>query len=82
MTTDKLTIEILADGTIKTTADGVSAANHDNAENFLRNVSTLAGGKVTRRLRTDLPPNQLRRALEEHTRDGHTHSHGSVTHSH
>lgn len=81
MQADKLTIEILQDGTIKTTADGVSAANHDNAENFLRNVSTLAGGTVTRKMRTDLPANVLKRALEEHTRDGHTHSNG-ITHKH
>lgn len=81
MQADKLTLEILPDGTIKSTADGVSAANHDNAENFLRNVSTLAGGKVTRTLRTDLPPDQLRRALEEHAKDGHTHANGT-THKH
>ena len=80
MPADKLTLEILPDGTIKSTADGVSAANHDNAENFLRNVATLAGGQVTRRLRTDLPPGTLRRALEEHTKDGHTHE--NVRHSH
>lgn len=82
MQADKLTLEILPDGTIKSTADGVSAANHDNAENFLRNVSTLAGGKVTRTLRTDLNPHELRRAMEEHAADGHTHSHGNVTHKH
>jgi hypothetical protein len=81
MTADKLTLEILPDGTIKSTADGVSAANHDNAESFLRNVATLAGGKVTRTLRTDLPPNVLKRALEEHMRDGHTHS-NNQTHKH
>lgn len=82
MTNDKLTLEILPDGTIKSTADGVSAANHDNAESFLRNVGTLAGGTVTRTLRTDLPPDQLRRAMEEHAKDGHTHTHGNVTHKH
>lgn len=82
MQPDKLTLEILPDGTIKSTADGVSAANHDNAENFLRNVATLAGGKITRTLRTDLPSNLLRKALEEHTKDGHTHTHNGVTHKH
>lgn len=81
MTNDRLTFEILSDGTIKSSADGVSQANHDNAENFLRNVATLAGGKITRTLRTDLPQNILRKALEEHTKDGHTHSNG-VKHSH
>lgn len=81
MTSDKLTFEVLPDGTIKSAADGVSQANHDNAENFLRNVATLAGGQITRKLRTDLPANTLKRALEEHSRDGHTHS-TSVTHKH
>src|SRR5438093_1603704 len=35
MQIDKLTIEILEDSTIKTTSDEVSAANHDNAEQWL-----------------------------------------------
>ncbi len=35
MQVDKLTIEILEDGTIKTTSHEVSAANHDNAEQVL-----------------------------------------------
>jgi hypothetical protein len=74
MNSDKLTIEILPDGTIKTSTDGISASNHDNAEAFLRNVSTLAGGTSTRTLRTDLPKNLLRKVLEEHSRDGHTHN--------
>lgn len=80
MTSDKLTIEILPDGTLKSSADGISQANHDNAENFLRNVATLAGGAVTRKFRTDLPQNILRKALEEHTKDGHTHN--GIKHSH
>lgn len=74
MNSDKLTLTILPDGTIKTTSDSISAANHDNAENFLRNVSKLTGGKSTRMMRTDLPKHILRKALEEHAADGHTHS--------
>lgn len=81
MNSDKLTIEILPDGTLKTSADSISGANHDNAENFLRNVATLAGGTSTRTIRTDLPRNVLRKALEEHTKDGHTHN-GLETHKH
>ena len=69
MSTDKFTITILEDGTIKTTTDAVSQANHDNAENFLRHLATLAGGTVTRVARTDV----------KHT---HTHSHGTHVHSH
>ena len=54
MQIDKLSIEILADGTIKTTSDEVSAANHDNAEQFLRAMARLAGGETTREARKDL----------------------------
>ena len=62
MKIDKLVIEILEDGTIKTTTDEVGAANHDNAELFLRAMARLAGGETTRRRRTDVKP-------------CHTHSH-------
>jgi hypothetical protein len=83
MQNDKLTLEILPDGTIKTTSDSVSAANHDNAESFLRTIATLAGGPHTRTMRTDLPKHVLRRALEEHVKDGHTHTHANgITHTH
>lgn len=51
--TDKMTIEILRDGTIKTTTDEVSPANHDNAEQFLRDIAKLAGGETTREARSD-----------------------------
>src|SRR5450759_4262959 len=44
MQIDRFRIEILEDGTIKTTTDAVSAANHDNAEQFLRAMANLAGG--------------------------------------
>jgi len=53
MKIDKLTIEILEDGTLKTTTDEVSAANHDNAEQFLRAMARLAGGETTREARQD-----------------------------
>jgi hypothetical protein len=43
---DTLRIEILADGTLKTTTDPVSAANHSNAEQFLKRIDELAGGAV------------------------------------
>jgi len=47
MEIDKLVIEILEDGTIKTTTDEVGTANHDNAEQFLRAMARLAGGETT-----------------------------------
>ena len=67
MEIDKLVIEILEDGTIKTTTDDVGPANHDNAEQFLRAVARLAGGETTRRRRTDAKPRQA-----------HSHSYGHL----
>jgi hypothetical protein len=60
---DRLTIEILEDGTIKTSSDAVSAANHESAEQFLRAVARLAGGETTREARKD-------------AKRGHSHAHG------
>jgi hypothetical protein len=62
MEIDTLIIEILEDGTIKTTSDTVSAANHESAEQFLRSVARLAGGETTREAR-------------KHVKHGHTHAH-------
>jgi hypothetical protein len=71
MPSDKMKIEILLDGTIKTTTDAVSAANHSNAESFLRDVAKLAGGTTTRERRKDVNP-----AHHGHSHDhGHTHEH-------
>ena len=55
MKDDRLTNEILEDGTIKTASDEVSAPNHDNAEQFLRAMARLAGGETTRTAREDAP---------------------------
>lgn len=41
---DKFTITILEDGTIKTETDKVSAANHQNASEFITAMARLAGG--------------------------------------
>ena len=65
MQIDRFTIEILEDGTIKTTTDAVSAANHDNAEQFLRAMAQLAGGETKRERRTDVKP---------HHHDRHQHA--------
>ena len=69
MEIDKLVIEILEDGTIKTTTDEVGAANHDNAEQFLRAMARLAGGETTRRRRTDAKPQHA-----------HSHANGHLQH--
>jgi hypothetical protein len=50
---------------IKTTTDAVSAANHDNAEQFLRAMAHLAGGETKRERRTDVKPHH--RHAHEHT---------------
>jgi hypothetical protein len=66
---DELRIEILTDGTIKTIADPISVANHDNCERFIKAMSVLAGGNTTREERTD--PAAMKRAKHH----GHDHAH-------
>tara|TARA_R110000751_G_scaffold1656_3_gene6058 strand:- start:1629 stop:1832 length:204 start_codon:yes stop_codon:yes gene_type:complete len=65
---DKMTVQILADGTMKVTTDAVSMANHLSAEKFLKFASDLLGGKVK---------NERRKGLK-----AHTHSHGDDHHHH
>ncbi len=57
--TDIMKIEILPDGTIKTTTDPISGPNHQSAEDFLRALTALTGGEATRQARGQ----------------GHTHTH-------
>lgn len=66
---DEMKVEILPDGTIKSTTDEVSAANHDDAEQFLTAMAHLAGGKTTRKDREDV-------------NHAHVHHHGDHVHSH
>jgi hypothetical protein len=68
MASDLLDVEILEDGTIKVSTGRVSAANHMNAEAFLREIGRLCGGKVERK--------QTEGFL------GHSHSHGHGFHVH
>jgi hypothetical protein len=65
---DTMKIEILKDGTIKTTTDAISPANHDNAEEFLAAMARLSGGATERVGRDDRNP--------------HVHHHGDVDHHH
>lgn len=69
---DQMTIEVLPDGTIKTETGKVSAANHSNAEAFIREIARLAGGQVRRAMRLGV---NLSSAFNAHTHDGHTHTH-------
>jgi hypothetical protein len=72
MNADTMTIEILPDGTIKTTTDPVSPANHDSAERFIKAMSILAAGKTTRAARTD----SAAMARAKHHGHDHAHDHG------
>lgn len=71
MNADTITIEILADGTIKIETDEVSLANHTNAENFLREMNKLAGG-----------PTAIRHKHAGKPGHGHSHGHGNKAHQH
>lgn len=74
MKQDTIEIEILEDGTIKTTTDRVSMPNHQNAESFLRDIGRLCGG-VIKRMRRVMLGHSLQSSLDAHAHDGHTHSH-------
>ena len=67
---DEIKISVLPDGTIKIETDKVSAANHTNAEGFIREIFRLAGGTGRRTLKTGA---SLAHAHHLHTQDGHTH---------
>lgn len=45
---DNIKINVLEDGTIRSETDPVSGANHSNAEEFLNQMSKLAGGESNR----------------------------------
>jgi hypothetical protein len=64
---DVINIEILPDGTIKSTTDRISAANHSSADGFFRYLSSLVGGSMTRKAKSLL---------------GHIHTHGKTEHRH
>jgi len=58
MSQDTLRLQILDDGTIKSTADGISASNHRAAEEFLALLTQFLGGAVTRERRKDAHQHQ------------------------
>ena len=69
---DEIEIEILEDGTIKTTTDKVSMPNHASAEEFLRLLAELAGGEQRR----------VRRGHSHHHHHEHDHLHAHGGHGH
>lgn len=52
---DRLLVSILPDGTIRTETGAIGTVNHSSADSFLRDVSILTGGPVTRTARTGAP---------------------------
>ena len=70
---DVINIEILPDGTIKSTTDRVSAPNHANAEGFFREMARLTGDQNPTRVGRGM----LQQHEHEHTHEGegsgHTH---------
>lgn len=66
---DTMTIEVLADGTIKTTTGRISGPNHANADAFLKSVEKIVGGTTEIKRRGD---------AHHHTHDhAHDHTHDS-----
>lgn len=70
MDSDIVNIEILPDGTIKSTTDPISPANHSSADKFFRLMAELAGGEQTRTRRSQ---------RHVHTHE-HTHDHERLEH--
>ena len=66
---DVIRITILPDGTLKSETDPISPANHQSAEAFMKDLTALTGGAVSRKAR------------HAHTH-AHTHAHGDHEHSH
>jgi len=63
---DQFDVEILADGTVKSSSGPVSPANHQSAEAFLRSVADKLGGSTERRRRGDAPEVHVHAAGEAH----------------
>jgi hypothetical protein len=54
MKQDEIDIEILPDGTVKTTTPKISAANHSSAHSFMHSITDLLGGAKTAKKRTGM----------------------------
>jgi len=71
MKSDEVRIQILKDGTVKMETDGVSAANHSSAEQFIRETNRQLGGKSTRKARKG----HSHSGLGHHSHEGEHHEH-------
>jgi len=58
MGNDQLEIEIMEDGTIKTTTGRISAANHKNADEFMAMMARMTGGKTESQKKAQATPTQ------------------------
>jgi hypothetical protein len=67
---DRIRVEFLEDGRIKSTTDEISGPNHTTAEKFFEELARMTGGSVERSRRTD-----------KHG-VAHSHQHGEHTHEH
>lgn len=72
---DKFTVEILDDGTFKITTDPISAANHVNADNFVKEMFRHAGGPVEIRHRHGDKKHVHRFAHADEVKLEHGHKH-------
>jgi hypothetical protein len=68
--------EILEDGTVSVTTDGVSGTNHFSADELLDQLGEALGGKVTRVKRSKFAVGVSlyeHAAMKAHAADGHSH---------
>ena len=73
---DAIHFEILEDGTISVTTDGISGTNHLSADKLLSQLGEFMGGEVNIKKRSRLTVGAsgcLTNALAKHAHDGHTH---------
>jgi hypothetical protein len=73
---DKIRVTVLEDGTIRTDTDKISLGNHTNAEGFLRQMFSLAGGVIKRVMKGGAA------AHHHHGEHEHSHEHGGEHHHH
>jgi hypothetical protein len=66
---DKIKIEILADGTVKSATPSISEENHSSADAFFDNLKEFTGGKETRTVRSDI--DELEHHHHDHSHEDH-----------
>lgn len=69
MKEDRMVFKILEDGTIRTTVDGISGANHASADSFVRGVDSLLAGKLHIERRGDISHNHAHAHEHHHDKE-------------